>query len=246
MGPKISKWLVDTQVAISRMVASEEPLTAIESKLRRIVAAVLPMANRNESAYLVKSGMAMARRARSHGFGRSEDVATYLTSPRVAPALEHVANEMDKRLQLKAKRERVAEMLESCRNPTAPTVFYAVSTHQKPAHDHAKLQGTVAYDRNWRAVLGDSWEWYLAKDVGRYIREHDLNSLQELMGPPWYMITRPYCRHRFVPLDTYDVLDGVANLRILDGEHRSLTDAQRYQAYKKRRARVVERSKTRR
>lgn len=229
----MSRWLVDTQVAVSKWGGT---LAGLRERLSRIVERDVPMANARESAALIKCGMDAARRARLAGKREPEEIASFLTSPRSAPIMEKVANAMDRKIQLKAKAAMASAVLGS------PAVFYAVSTHQKPRDSHEPLQGTVCYDRNWRRKLQDAGMWDLAKRVGRHIRAEGMRSAQDLMGPPCYLMTAPYCRHRLFPLDTEEVLDGTANTRILDGAHRSLTPEKRYAAYKKRRALVRSRA----
>lgn len=220
MGPLAARWLVDSWAAISRAYPGGS-LTELEGKLRRIVDRVLPMANRNEKSYLVAAAMREARLCRAC---KPDDPAEWLTSARNAGRLEKAANEMDRRLQVKAKRQILADTLEAGR--ASGKVFYVVTTHQKPRDEHRGFQGTVCYDARAEKTPA----------VRRYIRDNGLPSVQELSGPPHWISQALYCRHRFAPLDTQEVLDGTADTVIRDGAHRSLTAGQRYMEYKKRRA----------
>ncbi len=82
-------------------------------------------------------------------------------------------------------------------------VFYMTSIHSNPAKDHAKYQGKIYVDRYWRNTLKDKDD---IKKVGSYIRNHNTVTVQEICWEPVYMITRPYCKHYFIALDTDEVL----------------------------------------
>ena len=77
-------------------------------------------------------------------------------------------------------------------------VFYLVSSHQNPAKGHEPLQGTVLVDAYWRAAL-DGDEASLRK-VERYVLEKKPLTVQKAMGEPYWLITRPNCMHRLIPL----------------------------------------------
>lgn len=88
-------------------------------------------------------------------------------------------------------------------------VFYLCSSHIKPAEDHADWQGRIYVDRFWRATLKDDES--TAQAVAAYIRNHDIRTVQWVCGAPVYMITRPYCRHYMIELDTDEVLGASLN-----------------------------------
>jgi hypothetical protein len=64
------------------------------------------------------------------------------------------------------------------------------------------LQGKILVDRYWKSSLGED----MAREVGRYVRMHDMHTVQWAMGEPCYLCTRPNCRHQLIPLRTADVL----------------------------------------
>lgn len=100
----------------------------------------------------------------------------------------------------------------------APIVFYLCSVHTGPAEDHKEWQGKIYVDRYWRSVLekhggtdtgtvhGD-----LIKGIGAYIKNHNILTVQEVVNHKPYLITRPYCRHFFIPLSTEEVLGSSLN-----------------------------------
>ena len=81
-------------------------------------------------------------------------------------------------------------------------VFYMCSEHNKPAEDHKEWQGKIYVDRFWRSKVEDT----LAVPTLEYIKTHNIMTIQEIMGAPVYLTTRPYCRHYFIPLKTVTVL----------------------------------------
>ena len=88
-------------------------------------------------------------------------------------------------------------------------VFFMSSWHNKCAEGHKAYQGQIYVDRFWRSTLQDDPDTYRA--VEAYVRNHDLMTVQEVVGAPVYLITRPYCKHYMIPLDTGTVLTSSAN-----------------------------------
>ena len=85
---------------------------------------------------------------------------------------------------------------------TPGQIFFICSVHEKPAEDHKDYQGKIYVDRFWRMKVGGG-EFY---SVLSYIKNHDTITVQEIMGDPVYLVTRPNCKHFFIPLDTQSVL----------------------------------------
>lgn len=200
MSPACERWLVRVGVAIS--------LGKLGS-VRSISDSELPMASHSEKSWLVERAMEVARKRHEDTPNERARALTRVFS--IAP-LEEAANEMDCRLQQKAKAQIVSELR------THGTVFYVVTTHQKPGKDHAKYQGMVVYDPRWVSTPEEM----------AYIRSHKLISIIAAMKAPYWIFTRSYCRHRFAPLVTSEVLNGTANLAVRDGAHRSMTTVEAY------------------
>ncbi len=107
-------------------------------------------------------------------------------------------------------RERKLDVIQGLRQSRASQgVFYLSSSHSNPAKDHADYQGRIYVDRFWRSVLAADDEKRRA--VEAYIRNHDTMTVQEVIREPVYFITRPYCKHFFIPLDTDEVLGSSLN-----------------------------------
>lgn len=87
-----------------------------------------------------------------------------------------------------------------------PMIFYACSSHSKPAKDHADYQGKIYVDRYWRKYCtGMMPEWLIAA-VEDFIQKNEIISIQKIMGPPVWLCTRPYCKHKLYPVNTLTVL----------------------------------------
>ena len=98
---------------------------------------------------------------------------------------------------LRRKKEAVRAMLHD-----PAVIFFVCSKHSNPAEDHKDYQGRIYVDRFWREKV--SGDLYYA--VQSYIKNRQIMTVQEVMGEPVYMTTRPYCKHYFIPVDTQTVL----------------------------------------
>ena len=108
-----------------------------------------------------------------------------------------VCRRIESRMALRDKKEAHRALMSS-----GKYVFYLCSEHNKPAKDHENWQGKIYVDRYWRGKVEDS----LAVPTLEYIDTHNIMTIQEIMGEPVYLTTRPYCRHYFIPLRTVTVL----------------------------------------
>lgn len=141
-------------------------------------------------------------------------------------------NRSKRREWSKTKQLHVRSGMKLCRARKEPIVFYLVSSHQKPQKAHADLQGQVLVDRYWRAVLERSPQQYA--EVEAHLKAHPMMTVQEAMDAPHYLIVRPNCRHRLIPLPTQKVLClSKQELRKAYNKapthvRRPITDAERY------------------
>lgn len=107
-------------------------------------------------------------------------------------------------------RNRKKNLIQQMRDNRAQgSVFYMCSIHSNPAKDHKDWQGMIYVDRYWKSILEGQPD--VQKKVAAYIRNHDTKTVQEICGEPVYMITRPYCKHFFIELDTEEVLGNSVN-----------------------------------
>ena len=82
------------------------------------------------------------------------------------------------------------------------TVFFLCSSHSNCAEGHKDLQGQIYVDRYWRTKVS-GFDYY---KVWSYIKNHDIMTVQASMQEPYYLITRPYCKHYLIPMSTAEVL----------------------------------------
>ena len=141
-------------------------------------------------------------------------------------------NRSKRREWSKTKQLHVRSGMKLCRARETPIVFYLVSSHQKPQKAHADLQGHVLVDRYWRAVLETRPQQYA--EVEAYLKANPAMTVQQAMDAPHYLIVRPNCRHRLIPLPTQKVLClSKQELRKAYNKapthvRRPITDAERY------------------
>lgn len=86
-------------------------------------------------------------------------------------------------------------------------VFYICSCHSDCAEGHLDYQGKVYIEYNWREKVQNVG---LIKKIQAYIRNHKIRTIEWVMGAPVWMMTRPNCRHYFIPVSTEDVLHSSA------------------------------------
>lgn len=116
----------------------------------------------------------------------------------------NLVNKYERKAEFKENASDVKEVLSS------KAIFFACSSHGNPGEDHKEYQGKIYVDRFWRKKMSASPEWMI-KAVEKYINKHQTISVQKIAGPPVYLGTRPYCRHKFIPLDTRTVLTTAAD-----------------------------------
>lgn len=119
-------------------------------------------------------------------------------------------NKTDRTVQKRTKKINIKNTLQKNRGLAVPIVFYICSQHGNAAEGHKPYQGKVYVDRFWKSVYQASGQpEFLIKAIEKYIARNDIKTIQWVMGPPVYMVTRPYCKHFFTPVSTLDVLTQV-------------------------------------
>lgn len=78
-------------------------------------------------------------------------------------------------------------------------VFYLASEHEDCAKDHRDYQGKMYVDENWKSYTD-------SEEVQAYVQQHNVKTIQWVMGKPVWFITRPNCRHYVRQLETEEVL----------------------------------------
>lgn len=177
---------------VDRAVGNGFSLKKTAEGLKKIISDYSGL-TRNEKSMILSQFYRIARSAKSQGDKYQEYLGYRTTFDKALVTVRKV--QMKKNLREK----RIAFKLAIS---GGETIFFLCSVHDNCAEDHIAYQGKVYYDRFWRQKV--SGEWYRA--VNMYIKKHNLMSVQEVMGEPVYMTTRPYCKHFFIPLDTATVL----------------------------------------
>lgn len=76
-------------------------------------------------------------------------------------------------------------------------ILFLCSWHKNAAKDHAPYQGKIYVDRYWRSRITDET---LRTRIDEFIKENDVGTVQEIIRDPVYMLTRPNCKHRMIPI----------------------------------------------
>lgn len=176
--------------AVTIGLANGYTLQKIAERLRAIVNGC-DYLNRNERANLFRAATDLARRAR-----HSDDWERTVTVRNAFDRIYITARNVGASAASRLKRAEVARLLSSS------GLFFICSVHAKPARGHKYLQGQIYVDYHWRQKVRGS----LYYPVASYIRNHKIMTLQEVVRYPYLLTTRRYCKHRFIPLQTEDVL----------------------------------------
>lgn len=174
-------------------------LKQISSDLRDIVNSYAGL-NRNERYAIYVECYKLCRAARRYKKGWQAYLGLYQNYDKVCRAVRTVKASCE----LRSKKNRIHTDLTD-----GKTIFWLCSWHPDCAEDHRAWQSRIYCHRYWRQIV--SGKDYYA--VLSYIKNRGIKTVQEIMGPPVYLTTRPYCRHYFVPLDIATVLtSGVKSL----------------------------------
>ena len=148
--------------------------------------------NRNEKYKLYRTCLDLYRRMK-----RSDALQTDLERDYNYAEVVRAARKVMRNRDLRKKQAQTREYLDS-----TEVVFMVCSKHSKPAEDHKDYQGKIYVDRFWRTKVNLTMQ----KKIEAYIKNHNVKTVQYIMGEPVYMTTRPYCKHYFIPVSTESVL----------------------------------------
>lgn len=130
----------------------------------------------------------------------------------------------------KQKKKVIVDEIRNNRLMTQPKVFYLASTHGDSASDHVDYQGKVYIDEKWKNYIKDE---DIRNQISTYIKEHNVKTLQWVIGKPVWFVTRPNCRHYFKNMNTYDVLNQSLKVLIEDYNVKSEIGERQYLQTKK-------------
>ena len=178
-------------VYIARAIEQGFSLKKISEGLREIVNSYegLTVFERYD---LYSNAYTVARAAQS-----SQDWKKRLAMRRSYDQILKSSRRVMKQQNLRMKKAGIRAMLQEEKN-----IFFVCSKHSSPAEDHKDYQGRIYVDRFWRKKVSGS-QYY---SVQSYIKNRNVMTVQEVMGAPVYMTTRPYCKHYFIPVATSTVL----------------------------------------
>lgn len=192
MTKNIYKGLVKkTFSIISRAIENKQGIGKTEKELRKFVNSV-PGATKKERFALYNVAMRTFRSSRA-----SYDWQKQLSKRETYDSVLRVCRRIQSKVMLREKKRAHRANMDS-----DEYIFYLCSEHNNPAKDHKEWQGKIYVDRFWRTKVESS----LAVPVLDYIKKNGILTVQEIMGEPVYMTTRPYCRHYFIPVKTVTVL----------------------------------------
>ena len=152
--------------------------------------------NRLEKSNLYQKLIEVAR----HCSGLNKDasqLSLYLTSRNTYDSLLSTLKRVNRRYKNRVNVANTKDMLRDSDN-----VFFICTVHQKPAPDHKDLQGKLYVDRYWRTKI----DGRQLPAVQRLIKDNQIITVQDVMKEPYWLITRPNCLHRLVPIETNTVL----------------------------------------
>ena len=110
-------------------------------------------------------------------------------------SLEHIKNDAANLIEARNKRDSLQEMM-------SEGIFYLCSSHINPAKDHKDWEGKVYVNEDWETRCDQD----MHGKIEAYIRNHDVKTVQWVTGEPVYLVTRPNCKHYFVPVSVEEVL----------------------------------------
>lgn len=99
--------------------------------------------------------------------------------------------------------------IEAGRN--AGLIFWLVSSFGDSAKDHVDYQGKIYIDRDWESMVDEETR----KQVQDYISTNGTRIKQDVEEGEPYLTTRPNCRHRWMPMNTEEVLGGKSTDKML-------------------------------
>ena len=82
-------------------------------------------------------------------------------------------------------------------NTETQNVFFIVNSFGDCADDHKNLQGKIYYDDRYKSFTIPK---EVKEQIANIINQKQLMSMQAAIKKPYWLTTRPNCRHRFVPI----------------------------------------------
>ena len=147
--------------------------------------------------------------------------------------LEKMKNELVRAVEQREKHDDLFHPASGLFATNRASPFFICSSHAKPAKDHADWEGKLYFNQDW---LDNHQEDSELARVRRIIAARKLISVQEVTGPPVYLVTRPNCKHFFIPVEIDEVV-GHSNKQLLR-EHKGYMKDEEPISYEKRQYRA--------
>lgn len=142
----------------------------------------------------------------------------YLARNYVIQDATKAVNRAERASTARRKNKLIKDTLRENRQQRLPVVFYLCSYHEKCAEDHKAFQGKLYVDRYWRSAVQQYQDlWWLLEPIEAYVRNHNILTMQEVVGDKPYLTTRPHCKHFFIPVDVWTVL--TSSVQAIKREH---------------------------
>lgn len=170
---------------------NSEKLNVVDANLRVIINQYDDI-TRNEKYELLQAFYKVYRAIR-----KRNDWKRYLSLNKNYDFLIVTCRNVMKKRNLRIKRNVLKESMQE-----GNVIFYICSKHSEPALDHKDYQGKIYVDRFWKTKTDNS----MHRAISSYIKNHQVETVQNIMSAPVYLTTRPYCKHYFIPADTQEVL----------------------------------------
>lgn len=133
---------------------------------------------------------------------KSEKIAFMLGSSENYDDTKSIIYKEINKIEEKGKKQIVKDMFKI--NRKEHKIFYLCSQHNDCAKDHKDFQGKTYVDKYWRDYVKDADE---QDQVATYIARFQVGTIQDIMGKPVWLITRPNCRHYFKAFTISEVVD---------------------------------------
>lgn len=182
---------------IYRASINGKNLGYISKGLKKIVGDYEQLNAREKNALYIEC-YNLARKCKRTESGDAKEVSAVLTKRVNYDKVLSTMKKVNRNNQRRNNVSNTKDMLKDTDN-----IFFICSKHNNPAVDHKDLQGKIYVDRFWRTKC--SGKVYRA--VSDYIKANNIMTVQEVMQGPYWLITRPNCKHRLIPLEVSAVLD---------------------------------------
>lgn len=121
-------------------------------------------------------------------------------------------NKLERSQIRRTKESKLKQGLKDNRDQNIPIIFYLCSWHDHCADGHQDYEGKLYVDKYWKSAMKMHNELlWMIPGITAYIRNHKVQTIQGITHGEPYLVTRPHCKHFFIPVDTFTVLTSSLN-----------------------------------